>query len=257
MKKILFIFILIILSHCIFALNVTVTTKLLENAVYDIGKNKVNINTLSTISSCPGHIDISPKQISKAKQSDIIFYHGFEKYVTKIGNKNTINISQGQEKNLLIPNNYIFALNLIYKELCKKDIKNKAFYTNNLNKRIKEIQLLDKKIKNKSKVLKDKKIICSINNKPLLEYFGFKVIGSYPIADQITPSIWKNLYKIGKNNKIIYCIDNYQSGKDTSLQLSKDIKCSHLWTYNFPIDKNENLEITLMKNLEYCLNGHN
>lgn len=259
MKKIFISLILVILSHCIFALNVTVTTKLLENAVKDIGGDKVKVSTLVTVSSCPGHVDISPSQISKAKKSDYIFYHGFEKYVTKIGNPSTINISEGKEKNLLIPSDYINALNLICQKLSKKDVKNKHFYLNNLNKRTKEIEILDKEIKSKTKSLRGKRVICSVNNKTLLEYFGFKVIGTFPIPDKITPSIWKNLYKKGKEAKVIYCIDNYQSGKDTSLQLSKDIKAKHFWTSNFPgaIKDTDTIEKTLRKNMEYCLNGHN
>lgn len=231
MKKLL-ILILIFISAVLFAdCNVTVTSRLLECCVRDIGKEKVSVTCIVPVSACPGHYELSPKDIKNAKNADFVFFHGFEPYAKKLNNKNTFSVCKGN--NMLVPKHYKKGLEYICGKLCLKDSKNAIFYRKNLADAIKKTDKINKEVLQKAKPLKGKNCICSVNNKPLMIYFGLNVTASYPVPDRITPKTWKDIYSESKGKHIDFCIDNLQSG-EVSRQLAKDLKAKHTSTSNFP-----------------------
>ncbi|MBQ0104597.1 MAG: zinc ABC transporter substrate-binding protein, partial [Armatimonadetes bacterium] len=231
----------------------TVTSRLLDCCVGDIGKDRVEIYTLVPVSACPGHFDLSPNDIKKAKKSDYIFCHGFEPYVQKINRGNDYALCK--DLNMLVPKHYIEGLRFVCDKLCAKDKKNEAFYRKNLKEATERTNKLDRTVRARAKKLKGRTAVCSVNNKPLLMYFGFNVAASFPVPDKITPKTWTDIVRKSKKTKIDYCIDNLQSGKNTSLQLSRDLKAKHLVTSNFPggFPNTETYEKCLLLNLSICL----
>lgn len=253
MKKLL-IFIFILLSVNVFAdCNVAVTSKLIECCVRDIGKEKVSVTCIVPVSACPGHIDLSPKDIKTAKNADFLFCHGFEPYAKKLGSRHTFSVCEN--KNMLIPKHYEEGLAFICAKLCEKDRKNSQYYKKNLNIATEKTKKLNAEIQKKAKKLKGKSAVCSVNCKPVLLYFGIDVIASFPIPDKITPKTWTDIYRKTKGRKTDFCVDNLQSGKNVCLQLSKDIKAKHIATSNFPggYPNTDNMEKCLKYNLDLLL----
>ena len=255
MKKIVLLLIISLLSINIFAkCNIIVTTKILKEAVEDIAGDKANVSTLMAVSSCPGHIDLSPSDIKRIQNADFCFYHGFEPVK---------NLTKGKIfmicdcKNMLIPKYYIQGLNEIYNFMVLYDKSNADYYKSNLKESTDKALKLDQEIQKLAKPLKDKKVICSVNNKSLLIYFGFDVVASYPIPNNITPKTWDSIYKRVKGQKIDFCIDNLQSGQNTSLQLARDINAKHFYTSNFPGNfwnlNSNTVEKCLRNDLDMCL----
>ena len=254
MKKTIFILFLISLSLISFAnCRVLVTSTLLECAVKDVGKNSVTVTNVVALSSCPGHVEITPATIKKAKEADILFCHGFEPYIKKLNVPKTVIVCK--DKNILIPKYYIQALHVINKNLRYIDSTNANYYNNNVSITTGKIKNLDIAIKDKAKKLSGKTVICCETNKSLLQYFGFHVLASYPIPDRITPKTWIDIKKRLKGKKPAYCIDNLQSGQNITLQLSKDLKAKHIATSNFPggYPNTSTMESCLRANLNLCL----
>ncbi|MBQ7256774.1 MAG: zinc ABC transporter substrate-binding protein, partial [Abditibacteriota bacterium] len=160
-----------------------------------------------------------------------------------------------KNKNILIPKYYIQALNTIYKNLRLADGPNARYYNNNLSITTSKIKNLDIAIKDKAKKLNGKTVICCTTNKSLLQYLGFNVLASYPMPDNVTPKTWVDIKKRVKRQKVDFCIDNFQSGQNITLQLSKDIKAKHLATSNFPggYPNTPTMESCLRANVDLCL----
>ncbi|MBQ7256393.1 MAG: hypothetical protein IJS60_01700, partial [Abditibacteriota bacterium] len=91
MKKTIFVLLLIFITITAFAnCRVLVTSTLLECAVRDVGKGSVTVTNVVALSSCPGHVEITPATIKKAQEADILFCHGFEPYIKKLNVSKTV-----------------------------------------------------------------------------------------------------------------------------------------------------------------------
>jgi len=247
---------LLLFSICAFAkVNITVTTNLLKSVTTDITGDKASVSVLMPTSACPGTFDCSPNDISKANKSKIIFYHGYESFIKSFNTKNKIVQPICKDKNILIPKNYIKALNEVYTVVVKEDPTNSKYYKNNLSKSIEKVNKLEKKLIVKTKAFKNVNVICAVEIKDFVSYLGYNVVISYPKANKISPKFWAKVAKLGKEKKVKLCIDNIQSGEYTSAQLAKDINAKHIALSNFPngFKNTETYEKCLQKNIEICL----
>ena len=234
-------------------LKVVVTTTLLKEATKAVGGKNVSIHTFTSANSCPGNFDCKPSDVAAINSSKLILYHGFETYLSSIS-KNKKPIKIAQNKNMLVPNNYILGINQIKDLLIKLDPENKSYYSSNANKAIVKTKNLDKNIKSKSIKLKGVKVICAEENIDFVKYLGFHVIYAYPQSDKISGKEWSAMTQKAKKEKIKITIDNLQTGQYVTAQLAKDIKAKHIVLSNFPdgLKNTSTYEKCVIANLNIC-----
>jgi zinc transport system substrate-binding protein len=102
------------------------------------------------------------------------------------------------------------------------------------------------------KNLKGTPCICNKHIKEMLEYLGLKVVATYGRKEELTPIEIKNLIKIGKEEGVLFIIDNLQAGLDTGKIIADELKISHLTISNFPngFPKTPTLRETLLENVK-------
>jgi len=180
MKK-LFLFILLISSILQAKLNITVSIPPEAYLLEQIAKDKVNILTVVKPGNSPHTYEPKPSQMVQLSKTDIYFAIGVEfesvwlnkfkeqnpkmKIVYLDSNITKIAISKGKKKGHLDPHIWLSVTNLkkistkMAETLADEDKENRDFYLNNLQKLTKELNSLDKYIKEKLSTLKNRKFL--------------------------------------------------------------------------------------------------
>lgn len=221
-------------------MRVMVTTSLLECAVSDIGGCHVWVNVLIAPGSCPGHYDISPKDLKLLSESQILLTHGYEGFVPKMmesaGSDKPKQIAIRGDGNWMIPGVYVAALKQVTQALCKSDPTHSEDYRGSLAE-------LEIKYKNLGVILKQRlkaagaykiNVLCSDQQADVASWMGLRVTDTYPRAEQFTPVLLHYMTKVGRDRHVDLCIDNLQSGPDAGSELAKDIGAAHVALSNFP-----------------------
>lgn len=238
-------FILATLVLCVSAagadkLNVVASTTLLQSAVTDIGGRHVNVSVLIAPGSCPGHYDVCPQDIRKLSSSKLALTHGYEAFIDKLvdsmGRNRPKLVKVRIAGNWMTPNVYIRGARQVADALCAVDPKHSADYRSSLSKleaRAKKLSVeMSKNLK--AKAVSRVAVLCSDQQKPFVEWMGFKVAGAYARAEEFTPAELHTLTAIGRRQNVRLVIDNLQSGPTAGKELAKDIGAVHVTLSNFP-----------------------
>ncbi|HOM26764.1 MAG TPA: metal ABC transporter substrate-binding protein [bacterium] len=244
---------LFLLSKFCFSQTIICTTSILSSVVKDIAKDKVNVKTLVPPGICPGHFDIKIEDLKDIEKEGFIFAQGYEPYLEKI-KKNIENpyfkiVLIETEGNSLLPKNQKIIYRKIFDEMAKIFPAYKEYFLKNFKTAEKEIDKIDKKIKEGEKFLKGKKAICNKYIKDLLEYFGFEIIETYGRKEELTPEKIKEIIEKCKIKKLDIVVDNLQAGKDTGKIFAEEFKTPHVVISNFPyaFENTETLRDTLYR----------
>lgn len=238
-------FMLAMLVSCLSAaadnkLNAVASTTLLKSAVADIGGRHVNVSVLIAPGSCPGHYDICPQDIRKLSSSKLALTHGYEAFIDKLVD------SMGRNKpklvkvrvvgNWMVPDVYIRGARQVTDALCAVDPKHSADYHSSLSSLEARTKKLSAEMSKdlKAKAVSGVAILCSDQQKPFVQWMGFKVVGTYARAEEFTPAELHKLTAIGRKQNVRLVIDNLQSGPTAGKELSKDIGAVHVTFSNFP-----------------------
>lgn len=221
-------------------LDVVVTTSHLRCALKDIGGSRVRVTVLVSPSSCPGHHDIKPKDISVLEGSKLLLSHGYEEFVPNLlkslGKRRPESIVIGVEGNWLVPEVYLRAAEEVAHVLQEADPANADYYGASLTSLRTVKKELEGKLLNelKSSRVSGMPVLCSEQQKQLLEWMGMRVFGTYPRAEETTPPMLHRLVVFGKEEKVRLVVDNLQSGPAAGKQLASDIGAAHVTLSNFP-----------------------
>ena len=116
-------------------IKILATTSLIKTIVMNIGHEKINVVSITPSGMCPGHFDLKPQHVQLAASSDILFFHGWETWINElknsIENKNLKLISLETKGNLMVPDNYLRAIEKVANVLCKMAPKSSKYFQNN------------------------------------------------------------------------------------------------------------------------------
>lgn len=222
------------------AVRVAVTTAMLGSLVKDIGGKNVDVHVIMTPGSCPGHYDLSPRDIKTLSASKLVFKHGFEGFLDKAistqgGAKpvvNTVNV-QGS---WLIPSNYLLAAKKVSSALSRHDPKRAKDYERALLALNKSCKAIEVQLKRDASAHGFGKInvLCSNQQCDFVEWLGFSVVSTYGRPEELTPHLLHTMTRLGKQQRVRLVVDNLQSGPTAGKQLAKDINAGHVTLSNFP-----------------------
>ena len=212
------------------------TTTHIGNILSEIGKDKVDVVTIVSANTCPGHFDIEPSVIKKTVDAKILLYHGWEKWINKIVeiNSDISLIKIEVENNWLLPEVNLQAAKEICRILCEIDHKNKYFYEQNYINYKKEIEDFVSKIE-RIKYGKTK-VLCAERNSELLRWLGFDIVGIYKTSEENSLKEIKKIVKLAKQKNVNLIVDNLQSNFKLGRQVAKDVKAKYMILTNFPTE---------------------
>jgi len=266
MKKLMILF-FIFPAFFIFAkqLEIVATSTHIGCCVKEIGKSKVNVTILIPPGICPGHYEIKPGDLKKLCNNGILLYHGWEGFIDDISkaveNTGAKIFRLDVEGNWNIPEVQIKAGEKITHIMVSIDPSNKEFYEKNLISYKKKMSALDRKIKNfvSANKLSTVPVIASKMQQDFLNYLGFNIAGTFGRDEEISPGNITELINKAKTYNVKMIVSNLQSGTSTGEMLSRKTKLPHVILSNFPggFERTDNVEATIMKNLELIRNAIN
>ena len=113
-------------------LNVICTTSDLSSMVLAIGKEKVAVNNIIPFGMCPGHSDITPREVSLIQNADLVLANGFESFLSNIISSDELKIIKLETKeNLMIPSNHIKTARKVTAILSETKPDLKSFFQQN------------------------------------------------------------------------------------------------------------------------------
>ncbi len=221
-------------------IKVLVTTSLIETIVANIGHERIEVISIIPSGMCPGHFDLKPHHVQLASSSQVLFFHGWEKWINElkksVNNKNLKIVSLETEGNLMIPDNYLEAINKVTNVLCEIAPANSKYFQNNAHIYIKRIKTKVYELKKNTKLIENIPVLCSQYQAEFLKWMGLKVVESYGRPDELTIKQLIRLIKIGKQEGVKAVIDNLQSGEKAGEEVAREIGCKHLTLTNFPLN---------------------
>ncbi|MGM9571687.1 MAG: metal ABC transporter substrate-binding protein [bacterium] len=219
-------------------LQITATTTLMAGIVKEVGRDKVQVTTIIPPASCPGHFDLTIKNVQSLVKADAVFYHGWEPFLNKMS-KITAKSKTDLYKiavsgNWMVPPKQKSATREIAQKLAALDNANKSFYLKNAENYISRIEKEEKKIQNKTKNLRGKTVMVSQQQKPLLMWLGLNPAVVYDGSQKFSPQYTMKLVQQGKAAKVHMVIDNLQNGPQAGRAIANELRVPHITLSNFP-----------------------
>ena len=218
-------------------MQITVTTSLLRCAVEEIGGSHVSVHMLIKPEGCPGHFDITPRDMSLLTNSRVIFSHGYEGFIASAAKAHKLRVTPiDVQGNWMKPEVYISALSAVTTALSKVDSAHRNKYQVRLKKLTQKYLALSKSTRAKLSSIKlsGTKVLCSAQQYEFVAWMGLSVAGTYGASDDFTPRLLHQLTRIGKAQHVKLCIDNLQSDPIAGRQVAKDIGAEQVTVSNFP-----------------------
>lgn len=223
-------------------LAVVTTTSLLKCAVEEIGGERVAVESLIAPGSCPGHFDMSPRQITALFSSRLVMTHGYEHFVHNLamhssaGGRKPELVKVPVEGNWLVPDLYILGAREVARTLRSADPSHAREYQCALVALEGEVRRLAEDLRRQLEAANARKtkVLCADQQRPVVEWMGFQVAGTYTRAEEFTPGEVHRLTRLGRAERVALVVDNLQSGPDAGMQLARDIGAAHVTFSNFP-----------------------
>ncbi len=219
---------------------IAVTNSYLASAVMDIAGPDIKVVTLASPGMCPGHFDISPRQVTQLRQSAALLIFDFQQSLnstlsrlTDEGLKiATVKSSEGMS----IPHIYLQTSRQVKKILADIYPDRKETFENNfaaletcLAKISDEISI---ELQNAG--IENTKVISSAHQESFAEYLGLDVVATFTGQDTETISRINSILTDTREQEIQFVIANMQEGTDLAKALAEQLDAQVVIFSNFP-----------------------
>lgn len=211
-----------------------------------IGNSKIEIHSIVPPQGCPGHYDLTLKEMDNILKAKALFYFDYERFIYKDFKEKGYTINSYDSS--LIPDNYIKILKQIFNELRILYPEKIGEFENNLINEEKNVMAIDEKLKKERKYFKGKKILVSKNQAAFCKYLGFKIINTFKREEEFSLKDWDKIME----NKYELVVGNLQEGLAIYNAICKKLNLPCVVLSNFPEKSYEEL---ILKNLEILKKG--
>ena len=215
-------------------LKIVTTTTALEDLVKEVGGDMVQVTSFVSSGVCPDHWDMKPSQFIALNESEIVFKHGMEGWLS--------NLTRQDQKVVVLsgpwntPQMAINKTQATAKALIEVDPANAALYDENAKALETQFTELAEDLRQRAKEANtaEVKVICMDWQKGFISSMGFDIARIYGSQETLSIKDVNDIVKAGKQENISLVADNLQSGTDVGGQIAEEIKAKHVILTNFP-----------------------
>jgi zinc transport system substrate-binding protein len=216
-------------------LEVTCTTTLLSSAVGMVGGSAVRVHAIIPGASCPGHFDLSPSDARGVSRSRLFLYHGFERFIKRLGALGQTSVRQVAVKgSWLVPEVQIRALERVAEILGESLPEKRGYFRENATRRAAEIRLFLQRRSSQLASFRDVPVVCSVMNREFVEWLGCQVVGTFPRDENLSVQALQRAIEECRRSPVRLVLDNLQSHGKTGLTLARELKRPLIMLSNFP-----------------------
>lgn len=176
------------------ALRVVVTTSMIEAAVAAVSGGPqagVEIVRLLPPGSCPGHFDLSGRDLTRLTGAQCVFRHDYQtaldgKLATRLGD-NVPTVALDTPGSLLIPRHFLALAEQVQARLAAALPAASADLTTHLEQLRRELQAREDETRQTAAPWRDCPVIASAQQREFCAWLGLKVVGELPRAEDLSP----------------------------------------------------------------------
>ncbi|MGI5922440.1 MAG: metal ABC transporter substrate-binding protein [Lentisphaeria bacterium] len=229
-------------------LRVLCTTTQLGAATTAIGDNDVAVTTIIPFGVCPGHFDLSPRQAEKLRQADMVFFHGYERFLTTLAAGMPDMAVQRVEVagNWMIPAVHRQGASVLTELLSAKRPERREQFAARLAQYLRDIDAAVAAQAPIVAALRDRPVLCAAMNSDVVADLGCAVAGVFPRDEELSAQRLAALISTGKKAHVSLVIDNLQSGGKGGATIARELGVPLVVLTNFPTS--EGYPATLRQN---------
>ncbi len=248
MKTFIFILTILMLSFsgcsgrkCKNRKEIACSTSYTEAAVYDLLGTDTNILRLAGPGMCPGHFDITPKQVDALIKCRVLFRFDFqtalEKKISQTERTDKLLIGVIKlNRGLCVPDTYLSVCKQCAEILVKAGLANRVHMKNRINVIKKRIAIVSNKVKREIERagFSGMTVLSSVHQKDFCNWLDLKVVGKLPSADKADFENIEAAIKSGLQHKVKYVIANLQEGRQLADAIAERLGAKIIVFSNFP-----------------------
>lgn len=226
----------------------------LTSAVRDILGDDVGIISLTGPGNCPGHFDISPRQVACVSQCALLFrldfQSSFDAKLSQAVDRGLRIIEIKPAGGLCVPKTYLDVCRQVGNAL----VESKRLSRESADKRLKQIESRIKEIvaevkkQVKSSSLVGANVLASNHQMEFCRYLELNVVAFFTGSDD--PALINNAVSTGRDNAVKAVIGNVPQGARVPQRLADELGAACIMFENFPADKAEGYDEMLRTNID-------
>lgn len=217
---------------------VVVTTTLIESAVKDLLGSEIEVVRLLPPSSCPGHFDLEPGQVSALSSARLFIRHdyqaGLDAGFAKSGLDTGRVVSLASYPSFAIPSNYVALCVELVPSLVREWPEKKALIRRGLQSVQGKAADVERDIRLQTKRLQGRKILCARYQKDFCEWIGLTVVAMFNAGTDESAWQLNRAVDMAKTAGAEAVVGNLQWGPQHLRALSEATGLPGIMLSNFP-----------------------
>lgn len=217
---------------------VVVTTTLIESAVKDLLGNEVEAVRLLPPSSCPGHFDLEPGQVSALSSARLFIRHdyqaGLDAGFAKSGLDTGHVVSLTSYPSFAIPSNYVALCAELVPSLVREWPEKETLIRHGLRSVQGKAGDVERNIRLQTKRLQGRKILCARYQKDFCQWIGLTVVAVFNAGTDESAWQLNRAVDMGKTAGAEVVVGNLQWGPQHLKALSEATGLPGIMLSNFP-----------------------
>ncbi|MBN2301172.1 MAG: zinc ABC transporter substrate-binding protein [Lentisphaerae bacterium] len=236
---------------------VTCTTTLLSSVVTAVAGQDADVHTIVPFGMCPGHFDLTPGEVHKLMNADILLYHGFERFLGDIEfYPRTKVVRANVSGNWMIPDIHTQAVQRVVSILSETSPRMNIEMSRNADAYNQIIAQKANAAKMRLAKYKGIPVTCSDMNRDLAEWFGFKVVAKFARDEDVSVSALHRIVAQSRKLRARLVIDNKQSGGKMGRTIARELDVPMALLSNFPeSDSTETDKYPYIRTLDHNCNA--
>ncbi len=216
-------------------LQVVCTTTILGAVVEAVGGPDVAVHALVPFGMCPGHFDLSPAEARRLREADLLLRHGFERFLdrTRPG-ENTQMIRVNVNGNWMVPEVHVQAVNSVLDILTEREPAMADTFRQRAKEYIARVRDAETTTRNRLNAHRGTPVIASFMNRDLVEWYGFRVIATFPRDEEISVKVLHEIISKGRDARVKLVLDNRQSSGRIGHTIAQELDVPMVMLNSYP-----------------------
>lgn len=222
-------------------LRIVCTTTLIASIAEALGGTNIVVRTIIPYGMCPGHFDLTPGEVNQIKQADLLFYHGFERFLRNLAPpKGAKLVRIGVAGNWMIPRLHKEAVSELMEVLARQRPDLSACLADRGAAYLDAITRADQFWREQMHVCAGVPVVCSQINRDFAEWMGLVVAADFRRDEEMSLKSMHAALAAGRTQSARLVLDNTQSSGKVGQTLAEALQIPLVMLSNFPVPDRRN-----------------